>query len=83
MKIKIKWALKVINLLFLSCIVFTTFGKSFVGWVNMGLYDVIIHCAVVFSGGTLLIIYTKVLIQDIIKLLPSNYVTISKKRGGV
>ena len=39
---------------------------------NSSVYDVIKHCAIIFIGGTLLAIHTKVLIQSIFKLLPKD-----------
>ena len=74
MKTKIKWAVNVISLLVISGLVFFTMGVMFNDLPNpsMGLYDVITYCAIIFIGGTLAAIHTKVLIQDIFKLLPAN-----------
>ena len=74
MKTKIKWAVNVISLLVMSGLVFFRMGVMFNDFHNpsMGLYDVITYCAIIFIGGTLAAIHTKVLIHDIFKLLPKD-----------
>jgi hypothetical protein len=71
-KIKIKWTFDVAGMVIMSAAVFFTAGCMFADIANYGLYDVIKHCAIIFIGGTLLVIHTKVLIQDIFKLLPKD-----------
>lgn len=71
-KIKIKWTFDVAGLVIMSALVFFTAGCMFADIANYGLYDVIKHCAIIFIGGTLLVIHMKVLIQDIFKLLPAT-----------
>lgn len=71
-KIKIKWIFEVAGMVIMSALVFFTAGCMFADIANYGLYDVIKHCAIIFIGGTLLVIHTKVLLQDIFKLLPKD-----------
>ena len=72
MKTKMKWTFDVAAMVIMSAAVFFTAGCMFADIANYGLYDVIKHCAIIFIGGTLLVIHTKVLIQDIFKLLPAS-----------
>jgi hypothetical protein len=72
MKTKMKWTFDVAGMVIMSAAVFFTAGCMFADIANYGLYDVIKHCAIIFIGGTLLVIHTKVLIQDIFKLLPKD-----------